>query len=181
MPQFVKEQIEYREIDHLPRGWRPYFKESNTGKIYTVIRKIIDLSQRGDNCSTCGSNINDYVASNTEFQTSLNNSLYEACLNYKKPKVLVVGYGLGLFLSYLESIEAQLTILEKYEQILDLDPNIGVVRFKHRVIVGDHNKIDLDVLESGYDIIFVQINEQLRIRTKEMRSILSESGICIYV
>lgn len=181
MSQFVKEQIEYRGIDHLPRGWRPYFKESEIGKVYTVIRRILDLSKSGDNCKTCGSNINDYVASNTEVQSSLNNSLYEACSNYIKPKVLVVGYGLGMFLPYLESIDADIVILEKYEQVLNLDHNIGTIRLNHRVIVGDHNKIDLDILGNGYDVIFVQINEQLRIRRSEMRSILSESGICIYV
>jgi hypothetical protein len=177
----VKEQLEFRGIEALPKDWRVYFSQSEVGKTYTVLRKIEESFDSGSRCKTCGSMRNDYIYSNTEYQNHVTARLIDLCSGLTQPKVLVVGYGMGEFIPFLESIDSDLTILEKYEQVLNLDENIGIIRSRHRIIVGDHDKIDLSILGTGYDIIFIQIMSQHRVRKREMEAILSESGTCIYV
>jgi hypothetical protein len=177
----VKEQVEFKGIENIPREWRFYFNNSEIGKTYSVIRKIKESVDLEPKCKTCNSRKNDYIYSNTEYHDYKISKLIELCSGLIRPKVLIVGYGMGEFIPFLESINSDLTILEKYEQVLNFDENISTIKSKHRIIVGNHDKIDLSILGTGYDIIFIQIIGQRRDRKRELESILSESGTCIYI
>ena len=162
MSRFVKENIEFKGISHLPEYWKPYFVLSEVGKTYTVIRDTEPPIQANQNksCTGCGNRIPDLIMSNTEYEYHTNQPFFDLCSEYTHPRVLSVGYGIGLIIPEMERQGVDLTILEKYQEILDLDENIDQVKRSHTIIVGDILNFDLSQLEP-FDIIFLDITENL--------------------
>jgi len=162
MPRFVKENIEFKGIDFLPEYWKPYFVLSEIGKTYTVIRdtEVPILNNTNNSCKSCGNRIPDLIMSDTEYEYHTNQPFFDLCLEYTHPRVLSVGYGIGLIIPEMERQGVDLTILEKYQEILDLDENIDQVKQSHTIIIGDIKSFDLSQLDP-FDVIFLDITENL--------------------
>jgi len=176
----TKENYIYTGQENLPNPyWKKFFSMSVVGQEYVVlldseavpfevwhqeevyetqaIENIIDneavmvdtqVLVRVD--TICEMHTPDLVMSNTEYETYTNQDFYDACKEYTTPKVLSIGYGIGFILPEMASQNADLTIVEISQEVMDLndavDPSINL-------IMADINALDLSTLET-YDVIF---------------------------
>ena len=175
MARFVKETFTYQGQGNLPEYWKRYFSMSQIGSQYEVIRDLeppVYLSSEG--CEGCES-IHDLVMSDTEYEYATNQKFFDICLEYNIPRVLSIGYGIGLIIPEMERQNADLTIIEKYNEILELDENIGTVRSNHTIINEDVNTIDLTTL-GKFDVVFFDIGETITRSMEEFEGILNLNG-----
>jgi len=179
MGRFVKESFTYQGQESLPDYWKRYFSMSQIGNQYEVIKDLEPLvyaSSKG--CKGCES-IHDLIMSNTEYEYATNQPFFDLCLQYERPKVLSIGYGIGLIIPEMERQNVYLTIIEKYNEILQLDENINVVSSNHTIINDDINTIDFSTL-GNFDLVFVDIGEPLTRANTELESLLNPGGQIYY-
>lgn len=162
MSRFVRENFKFTGIDNLPKYWKPYFKYSTVGNTYEIIRDKNPVVPKSAPCKTCPPGpIRDLVMSNTEYEYLTNQPFFDICSQYTKPRVLSVGYGIGLIIPEMRRQGADLTIVEKYQEILDLDPKISEHMENHNIIVSPIEDLDISNLEP-FDVIFSDITEDFR-------------------
>ena len=175
MPRFTKENITFTGINDLPEYWKVYFVLSTIGNTYTVIRDT-ETPLGAEPCDGCERITPDLVMSNTEYEYHTNQPFFDICAQYTNPKVLSVGYGIGLIIPEMESQGVDLTIIEKYQEILDLDPNLTQVQANHTVILGDIMTMDLSTLGT-FDVIYTDTTEIITPEVKtELEGLLNPGG-----
>lgn len=177
--RFVKENFKYLGQETLPSFWKPYFSRSIVGQEYTVLRDILPNTRVIKKGSIERVEAEDLIMSNTEYEYFTNEPFFELCRAYNQPKVLSVGYGIGLILPEMEKQCAQLTIIEKYQDVLDLEESIDEIKAKHTVIVSDFNKIDLASL-GKYDVVFIDFTEDLLHTHEDLNGLLTDGGKICY-
>lgn len=168
---FIKEQVTYTKelIEQNPR-WKKYFSKSTLGNEYTVLRHNDKL-----------------IMSNTEFETCTNQPLYDlvqAKVNagITAPNILLIGWGIGFVIDPIKSIapNADITVIEKYQDVLDLTPPPNDIN----VIVSDIQTLDLTTLD-GFDIIWSDITETPLVpsvteRKEDLETKLKTDGVFQY-
>lgn len=181
MARFVKENFTFTGIDNIPRYWRPYFRCSTVGNTYQIIRDTDPLIPKRAECATCPpAPIRDLVMSNTEYEYLTNQPFFDICAQYTNPRVLSIGYGIGLIIPEMRKQGADLTIVEKYQEILDLDPDISEHMENHTIIVSPIEDLDLSKLEP-FDVIFSDITEDFRSDVyQKLSGSLKEGGQIYY-
>jgi hypothetical protein len=177
--RFVKEKFKYLGQETLPSFWKPYFSKSIVGQEYTVLRDLQPNVRVIKQRSAEYVETEDLIMSNTEYEYFTNEPFFELCRAYNQPKVLSVGYGIGLILPEMEKQHAQLTIIEKYQEVLDLEESIESIKAKHTIIVSDFNKIDLASL-GKYDVIFIDFTEDLLHTHESLSELLTNGGKICY-
>lgn len=167
--EFKKEPYTYQGQDLLPNEtWHPYFKMSEVGKQYEVLYESVD-GQPGK-----------LVMSDTEYEMATNTVFFNA-VKRKGPgcKVLSIGYGIGFINERMKEFQTQLTVVEKYQQVLELN----TIPESIRIIVGDINNIPLEQVfhSQEFDIIFSDITYCYDFqREKELQTYLKPDGKFIY-
>ncbi len=195
----TKETYTYTGQENLPNPfWQKFFSMSEEGQTYTVLKttdfieypvtyQVDDVGMvERENLDENGIPFmemvempikrqvtdiykTDLVMCNTEYEMETHKPFYDLCKEYTNPKVLSIGYGLGFILDEMESQNADLTIVEKYQEVLDLDD-----RDTSDVIVGDINTMNMNVF-GLYDVIFLDSSETTE-TIEELKEHLKPNG-----
>jgi len=177
--RFVRERFKYLGQETLPSFWKPYFSMSIVGQEYTVLRDLQPNVRVIRQRSVETVEAEDLIMSDTEYEYFTNEPFFELCRSYNRPKVLSVGYGIGLIIPEMEKQSADLTIIEKYQEVLDLEESIEDIKAKHTIIVSDFNKMDLSSL-GKYDVIFIDFTEDLLHTHESLSELLADGGQICY-
>lgn len=163
---FRRHQYTYQGKEELPNiTWHKYFEDSIVGKDYEVLY-IMEEEKIGK-----------LVMSDTEYELKTNTPFFEE-VQKRGPgcKVLSVGYGIGFVNEIMKSFKADFTVIEKYQEVIDLAPPVP----KHvRLVMGDINTMDLhDKLGARkFDIIFCDVTDSdLFIREPDLWEFLEKGG-----
>ena len=130
-------------IKNLPHKlWEPYFRKCQIGNTYTVLAY-------GDKP----------IMSNTEYETCTNQPLYDLVQSkvdagITSPNILLIGWGIGFVIDPIKSIapNADITVIEKYQEALDLTPPPNDIN----IILDDVANVQL---ETEFDIIWSDVTE----------------------
>lgn len=167
---FKRELYTYQGQDSLPNeSWHKYFTLSTVGKEYEVLYEMD------------GDEIAKLVMSNTEYELKTNIPfLKEVQTRGPGCRVLSIGYGIGFINEVMKSAKAHLTVIEKYQEVLDLEKKVP----DHiDVVVGDANHVDLKAHlgKKKFDVIFCDITNHWELtREKDLREYLDDGGRLMY-
>lgn len=141
-----REKMIFRGTDHLPQYWKRYFSMSEIGKEYEILYDDEDKDGNG----------NTLMMSDTEYEYYTNQRFFN--LIKEGDHILSVGYGIGLIIPEVKKRKGILTVLEKHQRVLDLDPDLAP---DVEIILGDVNEIDLSKVFGNrkFDIVFLDISE----------------------
>ena len=168
--KFKREQYVFEGMDKMPNDtWNKYFIDSTIGKSYEVLYEMD------------GDKIGKLVMSDTEYELKTNTPLYVEMEN-RGPgtKLLSFGYGIGFINETVRKNGAELTVIEKYPEVISL---AGKAPQDIRLILEDVNTIKLeDYFQPGeFDIIFADItNSNEFVREQDYRPYLSDNGRFMY-
>lgn len=151
--------------------WAPYFKCSTVGNQYTVLYYDDGTTQKA-------------IMSDTEYEQITNQPLLDLVQQKVDqgitPNILLIGWGIGFVIDAIKEISpnADITVIEKYQEVVDLTP-----------VPNDINLIMDDVanveLETEFDIIWSDVtekqNESVFIDLKlKFETNLKENGVFKY-
>ena len=171
---FIKEQVIYTNelIEQNPR-WKKYFSKSTLGNEYTV------LSFNGK-----------AIMSNTEYEACTNQPLYDLVqtkvdAGITAPNILLIGWGIGFVIDPIKAIapKSDITVIEKYQEVLDLTPPPNDIH----VHVEDIQTINLlwTFPIKRFDIIWSDVTEtplvpSITERKEELEEKLKDDGVFQY-
>lgn len=142
---FKREPYIFSGKENLPnQQWAPYFCMSEIGKEYEVLYNETEL-----------------IMSNTEYENHTHQHVFKEIKKAgKNAQILSIGYGIGMISDFVKTIGSNLTIIEKYQEVIDLDPRPDK---NVKVVIGDVNKMDLlNIFQpQQFDVIFSDITEIL--------------------
>jgi len=179
--RFTKQEYTYEGEESLPNSfWKQFFSMSTIGNTYTVLIDSEPISYPANFTNEEGQIIKsecfmDLVMCDTEYESYTNDPFFTACLEYESPKVLSVGYGLGFIVPEMQSQNADLTVIEKEQEIIDLEDDIDP---SITIIVDDINTMDLSSL-GPYDVIFCDTTETIT-NPERLEALLNEDGKLIH-
>ncbi|MDG1950235.1 MAG: class I SAM-dependent methyltransferase [bacterium] len=163
---FRRHKYTYEGKDALPnQTWHKYFEDSIVGKQYEVLYQMD------------GDEIGKLVMSDTEYELKTNTPFFEEIQKRGSGcKVLSLGYGIGFVNEVMKSLKADFTVIEKYQEVIDLAPSVP----KHvRLVMGDINTMDLrrELGQRKFDIIFCDVTDSDQfIREKDLMEFLDKGG-----
>lgn len=159
---FKREIIEFTGVDKMPAYWHPYFSMSVVGNKYEILYKEKDDNGKGETL----------IMSDTEYEYYTNQPFLDKVK--VGHEVLSIGYGIGLIIPEVKKKGANLTIIEKYKKILDLENNLDS---DVHIVLGDINTIDFEKYfpTKKFDIIFSDTSE-INNRLKSLEKVLKPDG-----
>jgi hypothetical protein len=161
---FKREKIVFQGVEGMPKYWKTYFSMSEIGQEYVILWD--DEYVNGENL----------IMSDTEYEWKTNEILFDAIK--EGDEILSLGYGIGLIVPEVEKRGGKLTVIEKYQEIINLEENLNE---EVEVFIGDANEIKYEELFKGrkFDIIFSDLTEILK-KKIELDKLLKENGEFIY-
>jgi len=169
MISFKKETYTYLGKDKLPNEyWHPYFSMSTIGQDYVVLYEWKN------------NEIGKLIMSDTEYELKTNAPFYKEVLK-RGPgtKVLSIGYGIGFINETMKKAGANLTVVEKYPEVLALSE----VPKDIRIVLGDINDVPLELAfkPKEFDVIFADITYSWDFhREQELHTYLKPDGKFMY-
>jgi len=161
-----REKIVFTGTDAMPEYWKVYFSMSEIGKEYEILYEDNDRDGKGDTL----------IMSNTEYEYYTNQRFFNAI----KPgdEILSIGYGIGLILPEIKKRGAKLTILEKYQHVIDLEKNLDS---DINIVIGDVNEIDLKQVfkKEKFDIVFSDTSETNKQKNK-LSELVNKNGKLLF-
>lgn len=168
---FIKQNYIYdlAMIEQHP-DWKPYFTKSVLGNEYTVL--------------SCNGKA---IMSNTEFENCTNQPLYDLVqakvdAGITAPNILLIGWGIGFVIDPIKAIapNADITVIEKYQEVLDLTPPPNDIN----IILSDIQTLDLTPV-GEFDIIWSDITEtplvpSITERKEDLETKLKPDGVFKY-
>ena len=204
--QFTKYQFTYTGQETLPDFWKKYFVMSTEGNEYTVLvtdtpkistKYVQECSMEeiepNVSINVCQSVsvevVEDLIMCDTEYEKITQQEFYDVCSQYTNPKVLSLGYGIGLINAEMANQNAKLTVIEKYQEVLDVnDIPEDII-----TVIGDVEDFDFSTLavtetlngvliDAGkYDVIYCDCdNPAQSYRKEELEGLLKEGGQVVY-
>lgn len=155
-----KQKIIYDPKTINPR-WKHYFKYSTALDEYVIL--------------TDGSTM---IMSNTEFEDKTNQPLYDLVTQKgNNSKILLIGWGIGFVIPKIRDIapNAQITVIEKYQEVLNLTPPPDDIE----IILTDVNDFTNQLDEKSFDIIWSDLTEQNN-REEDLKTYLKPNGVFQY-
>lgn len=155
--------IEKKTIIYNPEtiqeNWKHYFKCSIPGNEYTILHD-------GDMC----------IMTDTVFEAKTNQPLYDLVVQKGDGcNILLIGWGIGFVIPRIKELapNCNITVIEKYQQVLDLTPPDSSIN----IVLGDVNTVDLP--EGPFDIIWSDLTEPNN-REEDLKNLLTPNGILQY-
>lgn len=141
-----RKKIIFQGTEHLPQYWKKYFSMSEIGKEYEILYDDEDKQGNG----------HTLMMSDTEYEYYTNQRFFD--LIEEGDHILSVGYGIGLIIPEVKKRKATLTIIEKHQRVINLEPDLDT---EIEIIMGDVNEIDLNEVFGNrkFDIVFLDISE----------------------
>jgi len=163
---FKREKIVFQGVEGMPKYWKPYFSMSETGQEYVILWNDEDKKGLGETL----------IMSDTEYEWKTNEILFDAIK--EGDEILSLGYGIGLIVPEVEKRGGKLTVIEKYQEIINLEENLSE---NIEIVMGDANEIKYKELfrDRKFDIIFSDLTEVLQTKI-ELDKLLKEDGEFIY-
>lgn len=160
-----REKIIFQGTAGMPEYWHPYFSLSEIGKEYEILWDDEDPTMKGETL----------IMSNTEYEWVTNQKFLDQV--HEGDKVLSLGYGIGLIVPEIKNIGAKLTVIEKSQEVIDLEENLDP---DVEIIMGDVNEMDFSIFRKRrFDIIFSDITE-INQRKKDLEKLLTDKGKLIF-
>lgn len=146
----------------MPEYWKLYFSMSEIGKSYEILFEDEDTDGKGETL----------IMSDTEYEYYTNQRFFDQI----KPgdEILSVGYGIGLIVPEVIKRGANLTIIEKYQRVLDLEKNLNP---ELKIVMGDVNELDFDTAfgSKKFDLIFSDTSESNK-RKEDFNQLVKDEG-----
>jgi len=157
-----REKMKFEGVEKMPNYWKPYFSMSKIGNEYEVLYEVEDKGGKGENL----------IMSDTEYEYYTNQPFLQKVKN--GDEILSIGYGIGLIIPEVKKRGGKLTIVEKYQEVLDLEPELDT---DVGIILGDINVLDIERTfpKQRFDIIFSDISE-VHENIKSLEAILKPNG-----
>lgn len=163
---FKREKILFEGTQNMPEYWKVYFSMSEIGNEYEILWDDEDREEKGETL----------IMSDTEYEWRTNEILFNSIEN--GDDILSLGYGIGLIVPEVKKRGGNLTVIEKYQEVINLEKNLDQ---DIEVIIGDANEINYSELFKGkkFDIVFSDLTE-INKKYNELQTILKKDGKLIY-
>lgn len=156
---FKREHIIYTGESSLKSNhWKPYFSKSTIGNSYDVLWEVEN---------------NRLVMTDTEYERVCHRDFYDAL--FEGADMLSIGYGIGFILPEIRLFKCNLTVIEKYKEVIDLEPNdINDVN----LIIDDATTCDYNKLfpNERFDIIWWDPFSETQFQTDHIKFLLKPNG-----
>jgi len=161
-----REKIIFRGTENMPQYWKVYFSMSEIGKEYEILYTDEDPQGKGETL----------IMSNTEYEYYTNQRFFNEIK--EGDEILSIGYGIGLIVPLIKKTGAKLTILEKYQEVIDLEKNLDS---EINIIINDVNDTDFKTVfqNKKFDIIFSDTSEHNQ-RKNELPQLLKKNGKMLF-
>ena len=120
------------------------------------------------------------MMSDTVFEEKSNQPFYDAveALENNTPDILLIGWGIGFIINKINQLkpDANIYVVEKYQQAIDLTPVPESIHLKMK----DVNDLgESDYVEQDFDIVYFDTTEQLT-NKEHLESKLKQGGQLLY-
>ncbi len=161
-----REFITFTGVDNMPNYWKEYFSMSQIGNTYEILYNDEDPNGKGDTL----------IMSNTEYEYFTNQPFLKKIK--EGDEILSIGYGIGLIIPEVKERGGKLTVLEKYQEVLDLEKNPDPTV---EIIMGDVNQIELNPAFENrkFDIIFSDTSEKNN-QKEALKKLLKKDGELVF-